>query len=120
LTLGVLGVLSQVAGGRVRELYPDLALLLLALTLTLPMSAWMLFRGMSWRMTLEMAGAAFGVAVLLIAGAASGVLGQSALGLTVGQFCGLSCAAMLGVMLLRLDMYTGRAPHHMTHAADVS
>ena len=39
-----------------------------------------------------------------------------ALALTVGEFCGLSCVAMLGVMILRLDLYTGRTGHHMAHA----
>ena len=68
LTLVVLAGASTFAGYDVRERFPELGLLLVALTLTLPMTAWMLFRHMALRPTLEMAAAAFAIALALIAG----------------------------------------------------
>lgn len=117
LTLATLAGLSSLAGTSVRELYPALSLVVMAFTLTLPMSAWMLFRGMPRRPTAEMATAAFLVAFLLIGGVGIGIVSEGALALTVGEFCGLSCVAMLGVMILRLDVFTGRTGQHMAHAA---
>jgi len=66
---------------------PRLALLVIAFNYALPMAAWMRFRGMAWRPTLEM----------------SGVLG----------FCGPACVVMVIVILFRLDLYTGRMGHHL-------
>jgi hypothetical protein len=31
--------------------------------------------------------------------------------------CGPACVAMFGAMLFRLDLYTGRAGHHVARAA---
>jgi hypothetical protein len=116
LTLFVLGAISSVAGAELREQYPGVALLVAALTLTAPMAAWMLFRGMPVRPTLEMSAAAFAVAIALIGASAIGLVGQGAIQLTVGEFCGMVCIAMVVVMLFRLDLYTGRAGHHMGQA----
>ena len=115
LTLVVLAGASTFAGYDVRERFPELGLLLVALTLTLPMTAWMLFRHMALRPTLEMAAAAFAIALALIAGVWANVAGPASLAIKVGEFCGLSCVAMLVVMLTRLDLYTGRAGHHAGH-----
>ena len=117
LTLASLAGLSSLVGTSVRELYPALSLIVMAFTITLPMSAWMLLRGMPRRPTAEMATAAFVVAILLIGAVGIGNASEDALVLTVGEFCGLSCVTMLGVMILRLDLYTGRTGHHMAHAA---
>ena len=89
--------------------FPELATLLYTVNLSLPMTAWMRFRGMEWRPTLEMAGAPIGVGVLLIVALSIGLIPNS--GLFMRQ-CGLSCLAMLAVMLFRLDLYTGRMDHH--------
>ena len=51
--------------GDLREA-PELALLVLAFNSVLPMAAWMRFRGMAWRPTLEMSGATVGLAVAMI------------------------------------------------------
>lgn len=116
LTLVVLAGASTFAGYDVRERFPELGLLLVALTLTLPMTAWMLFRHMTLRPTLEMAASAFAIALALIAGVWANVAGPAWLAIKVGEFCGLSCVAMLVVMLARLDVYSGRAGHHAGHA----
>ena len=46
--------------------FPELSTLWIALTLSVPMAAWMRFRGHDWRPTLEMSGATIVVWVLLI------------------------------------------------------
>lgn len=109
LTLGVLAVLG---GNSFRAAQPELSLLLIAITLTAPMAAWMLFRGMQLRPTLEMTAAAFIVVIGLIAADALGVMRPTG-GLAVGEICGLSCVAMFLAMLMRFDLYTGHADHAM-------
>ena len=112
LSLFVLGAITSVGGVDLRAEYPGLALLVAAFTLTLPMAAWMLFRGMPLRPTLEMVAAAFAVAMFLIAVVSFGFVEQAWVQLTVGEFCGMVCVAMAVVMLFRLDLYTGRIGHH--------
>jgi len=93
---------------------PALSVLLTAFVYALPMAAWMWFRGMQWRPTLEMSGATIGVGVALIGLAWTGVLSNAGLSdWATPSFCGPACAVMLPVMLFRLDLYAGRAGHHM-------
>jgi hypothetical protein len=99
-----------------RQQLPELSLLLIAFIYSLPMVAWMRFRGMEWRPILEMAGAAIGLAILLIGLTWFGIVPQSNLLQWQTSFCGLACPVMLIPMLLRLDLYTGRTGHH-AHAA---
>jgi hypothetical protein len=91
-----------------REETPALALLVIALIYLAPMVAWMRFRGMPWRPILEMSGAVIAFAMLLIGLAASGAISESDLRSSALGFCGPACLVMLPVMLLRLDLYTGR------------
>lgn len=91
-----------------RERTPALALLVIALIYLAPMVAWMRFRGMPWRPILEMSVAVLALAVLLVALAAFGALSESDLRSSALGFCGPACLVMLPVMLLRLDLYTGR------------
>ena len=49
-----------------RQQSPELALLVIAVNYALPMAAWMRFRGMAWRPTLEMSGATIGLGVVMI------------------------------------------------------
>src|SRR5512133_3821293 len=65
---------AQLGYPDLRTASPELALLLIACLYTLPMAAWMRFRGMAWRPILEMSGATVGLAVVLIALAAFNVL----------------------------------------------
>jgi hypothetical protein len=108
-----------------RERSPELALVVAAFNLALPMGAWMRVRGMAWRPTLEMSGATVGLAILLAGLAGLGMVPETTLrewlvSEPVPRFCGPACAVMLVVMLFRLSLYTGRTGHHMghgTHAA---
>lgn len=82
--------------------------LVVAVAMTVPMVAWMRYRGMEWRPTLEMAVA---MAIPLIP-----IFGLLGLQLIPGaSACGLYCIvmipAMVIAMLLRLDLYTGRTGH---------
>jgi hypothetical protein len=69
---GILNGLIFVAGPALlaypdpRQQSPELALLVIAVDFALPMAAWMRFRGMAWRPTLEMSGATIGVAIVMI------------------------------------------------------
>jgi hypothetical protein len=94
-----------------RQQLPELSILLIAFLLALPMAAWMLLRGMEWRPTLEMSGATFGLGIVLSGLAWLGVLPRSSL-LQISLCC-LACPLCFVVMLLRLDLYTGRKGHHM-------
>jgi hypothetical protein len=93
--------------------FPVLICLVVAVAMIVPMVAWMRFRGMEWRPTLEMAAA---MAIPLVP-----IFGLLALQVIPGaRACGLYCAVMIPVMvvamLFRLDHYTGHMDHH-AHAA---
>jgi hypothetical protein len=108
---------AQLGYPDLRTAAPELALLLIACLYTLPMAAWMRFRGMTWRPILEMSGATVGLAAVLIVLAALGVLSSEDLHQWALAFCGPACLLMLPVMLLRLDMYTGRTGEHIHRRA---
>lgn len=99
-----------------RELFPELSLVMIAVILTLPMAGWMRFRGMPWRPIVEMSLVPIALAILIIGMVWAGTAPDSALQIEFGSFCGISCVGMFVVMLFRLDLYTGRAGHHMGHA----
>lgn len=115
LTSIVFGIPTWTGGPNLREQLPELGLILLAILVTLPMAAWMRFRGMEWRPILEMSAVPIGLAILLIGGVWAGLTPDSTLQTTFGRFCGISCVGMFVVMLPRLDLYTGRTGHHMAH-----
>jgi hypothetical protein len=111
---GLLNALIFVAGPAVvgypdlREKTPALGLLLIALIYLAPMAAWMRFRRMPWRPVLEMSGAVVALAIVLFGLAAFGAISERDLRSSALGFCGPACLVMLPVMLLRLDLYTGR------------
>ena len=86
--------------------WPQLSLLVVTFNMTAPMVAWMRFRGMAARPTAEMA-AAMGILALLIL--VAGWLGIVAMETLPWLAHGLMMPAMLVPMLLRLELYTGRA-----------
>jgi hypothetical protein len=109
---------AQTGQPALREGAPQLAVLATAAIYTLPMAAWMLFRGMDVRPTAEMSAATIGVGVVLVGLAWVGILPHGDLsGWASGRFCLPACVVMPAVMLLRRDMYTGHAGHHIAHAA---
>ena len=99
-----------------RHAYPELTLLATALILTVPMAAWMRFRGMDWQPILEMSGATFAMAVGIIVLGRVGILAPAAVEEFAGlSFCGPACVAMFVAMLFRIDMYGGRSGHGHRH-----
>jgi hypothetical protein len=85
----------------------------IAFNYALQMAAWMRFRGMAWRPTLEMSEATIGLGVVMIALDWLDVVQQSSVRGWVLGFCGPACVVMVIVMLFRLDLYTGRTGHQM-------
>lgn len=93
--------------------FPELSVLVIGFILSLPMIAWMRFRGMAWRLTLEMSITTISLGILLAGLGWLGILPRSSL---FEWMTRLACPSMLIPMFLRLDYYTGRAGHSM-HAA---
>lgn len=93
---------------------PALLLVQMALTMTIPMVAWMRFRGHGWRLCNEMAASmlipALGALALLRAGV---VTGTAALGIEHMAML----PSMLAAMLLRRDEYTRPQLRHGPVAA---
>jgi hypothetical protein len=92
---------------------PEVSVLVVTCTMTAPMVAWMLFRGMRGRPTAEMGAAMPILAIVLLAFGWLGILARSDLALLEH---GLMMPVMLIPMFFRLDHYTGRTAH-MVHAA---
>lgn len=81
-----------------------LATLLLAGSMT----AWMRYRAMAWRPTLEMAGSSVVAGTLVISAYAVGIVPASEL---VGMVCPAACVAMVAVMLPRFRLYASHSSH---------
>jgi hypothetical protein len=96
-----------------REL-PELSVLVVTFTMTAPMVAWMLLRGMSRRAIAEMSAVMPLLALVLLALAWLAIVPKPDLALTEH---GLMMPAMLVPMLLRLDLYTGHPGHPMRHVS---
>ena len=92
---------------------PALSVLVVTFTMTAPMTAWMLFRGMPRRATAEMSAVMPALATALLALGWLAIVPKGDLALLEH---GLMMPAMLVPMLLRLDLYTGRSgSHHGQH-----
>ena len=89
--------------------YPEWSALIVSVLLAVAMVAWMRFRRMDWRPTLEMAGSSVAAGGALILGYWLGVVSKEAL---VPSVCLLACIAMVAVMLFRLPLYTSSHAHH--------
>jgi len=88
---------------------PVLSVLVVTVSMTVPMTAWMLFRGMPRRATAEMSAAMPVLAIVLLAFGWLGIVPMGDLALLEH---GMMMPVMLIPMLFRLDLYTG----HMAHA----
>ena len=90
---------------------PVVSVLVVTISMTAPMTAWMLFRGMPRRATDEMSAAMPILAILLLTLGGLGLV-------PMGDLALLEHALMMPVMLvpmfLRLDLYTGRSGHAHT------
>jgi hypothetical protein len=87
---------------------PMLSVLIVTLTMTAPMTAWMLFRGMPRRATAEMSAVMPALAIVLLALGWLAIVPKSHLALLEH---GLMMLAMLVPMFFRLELYTGRTGH---------
>lgn len=84
--------------------YPTQALLAMAAGMTVPMAAWMLYRGMGWRNTGEMAAAM----VLPVIPFLCLVWFDVTKSAQCGAYCIVTIAAMLAVMRFRRSVYSRR------------
>jgi hypothetical protein len=106
--LGVLELAGVDSGSRHDEAI-ELSLLAMATTMSIPMVAWMRHRGHAWRPCWEMTASMFVPSVAAIALLWAGVTEDSET-LMLIQHVGMF-PAMLAVMLLRRDEYSGHAAH---------
>lgn len=95
---------------------PELSLLVVTLSMTAPMVAWMRYRGMPRRETLEMGASMVALAAALLLAGVAGLIARPDMPLLEH---GLMMPVMLGPMLLRLDVYTARMPKHGRASATV-
>jgi hypothetical protein len=96
-----------------RTAAPELMLLGMAFTMSVPMAAWMRYRGHGWAPVWEMTGSMFVPSVAAIGLLWAGTV-EDPDALLLVQHIGM-LPSMLAVMLLRLDEYTGHGAH--AHAA---
>lgn len=88
---------------------PELSVFVIALNLSVPMAAWMRFRGMDWQPTLEMAGSTMVVGLALIAAYWMDLIARDSL---IEVQTSLACPVMVAVMLLRFRLYSGSHSAH--------
>ena len=82
--------------------HPIASLLVIAAGMTVPMAAWMLYRGMGWRNTSEMAAAM----ILPVVPFLCLVWFEVTKSAQCGAYCVIGIAAMLGLMLYRRADYS--------------
>lgn len=82
--------------------YPTQALLAMAVGMTVPMVAWMLYRGMGWRNSSEMAAAMVLPVIPFLCLVWFGITESAECGL----YCGVTVVAMLALMRLRRGEYS--------------
>ena len=102
--------LFGVLGASTSNAHPAMMLFSMALTMTVPMVAWMRYRGHSWRLNVEMA------ASMLVPALAAIALVWADLVTKIGPLMVIEHVAMLAgmlfVMLLRREEYSGRSDTH--------
>jgi uncharacterized membrane protein YhaH (DUF805 family) len=104
MTAGVLTAANGSTFEEARLSQPELMASLMAISMTIPMIAWMRHRGHDWRSGAEMSVAMVVPAIALIASYWAG-------GISASSVCPLACALMIPsmavAMLFRFDEYTG-------------
>ena len=112
IVLGIPGeaALQAIGSGtaKLRHDSPALVFLGMAATMTIPMVAWMRYRGHRWQPTLEMAASMIIPTLVAIVLLAAGVLNFEAL---MGLEHVAMLLGMLAAMLLRVNEYTSHAHH---------
>jgi hypothetical protein len=116
IVLGLPGeaALKAIGSGtsQLRHDAPAIVFLGMMATMTIPMVAWMRYRGHRWQPTLEMAASMIIPTLVAIALLAAGIMSFEAL---MGLEHVAMLLGMLAAMLLRIDEYTTHAHH--AHAA---
>ena len=97
-----LSIVGLKSWGQVTAQYPTQALLAMATGMTVPMVAWMLFRGMGWRNSYGMAAAMVLPVVPFLCLVWLGVTKSA----QCGAYCALTVVAMLGLMFYRRSEYS--------------
>jgi hypothetical protein len=100
---------AKIGYPRLLEQSPELSVLAVGFILSLPMTAWMRYRGHEWQPTLEMASTTIVLAILLVGLGWFGILAKSNL---FEWMTRLACPVMIIPMLFRLELYKG---HHAGH-----
>lgn len=110
---GFLAIVGK-SGTQARQDYPTASLLVMALSMTIPMVAWMRFRRHTWRNSIEM-GAAMLVPVVPFLVCLWAHAFRDA---PNGPYMTVSTVAMVGLMLYRWDVYSAHHPPSLaaTHA----
>jgi hypothetical protein len=111
------GWLVAAAGGSYDD-SPALMFLVMAVTMTVPMVAWMRYRGHRWRANTEMAASMFLPTFAVIALLWSGVVDHTGALMALEHVAML--VSMLGAMLLRPAEYTGGVHGHPAVAERVA
>jgi hypothetical protein len=109
LSLLFFGGASLLGYSDVLQRAPELSALIFALSLSVPMAAWMRFRGIDWRPTLEMSGSTMLVGLVLTAGYWLDMVAKNSL---IEIQASLACPVMFAVMLLRFRLYSDHTRHH--------
>jgi hypothetical protein len=107
-------LLFSALGTSTSSQHPAMMLFSMGVTMTVPMIAWMRFRGHAWRPTNEMAASMLIPTFAAMALAAAGVMNGGAL---MGIEHVAMLAGMLIAMLLRRDEYSGGHAHGAPHQA---
>jgi hypothetical protein len=102
------GVLLSAFGTSWSRLSPAMNVLAMALTMTVPMAAWMRYRGHAWRPNVEMA-ASMLLPTFAVMGLLSAGIGTSG-SLMIPEHAGMLCS-MLVAMLVRRDEYSCATRH---------
>ena len=111
LVAAFFGVAAALGMPDLRQQHPELSAFAIACILAAAMAAWMRFRAMGWRPTLEMAGSSVVSGLVLILAYWQGIISARAL---LPAVCALACVAMLAVMLVRIPLYASSHGGHRT------
>jgi len=97
-----LSIVGLTTGDEVTSQYPTQALLAMAVGMTVPMVAWMMYRGMGWRNSFEMAAAMVLPVIPFLCFVWFGIT-ESA---QCGFYCAVMVIAMLALMRYRRSEYS--------------
>jgi hypothetical protein len=114
LGVGFFGVAGLLGYDDLPHRLPEVSALLVAISLSVPMAAWMRLRGMPWRPTIEMSGATLAIGLALIVGYRLGMVDAESL---ISVQVSLACPVMLAVMLVRFRLYSGHTGHRRLRLA---